>query len=163
MCQQLEHELSLCHRNLILLLSSLSLLEGRCHSSPGDCQHINLLFHTRAFNVIALRTVWALVHITFVFLLLGIFLGTLLILWRLLLVSPLLRCLFSFIFAFWIHPQISSNQSLILGWFDGAHHHQLVLFLCERFHEICKARNLPGSSCEFCAIEGRNKDWVVKA
>src|SRR5882757_5575760 len=33
MCQQLEQELSLCHQNLILLLFSLSLLEGRCHSS----------------------------------------------------------------------------------------------------------------------------------
>ena len=35
MCQQLEHELSLCHLNLILLLSSLSFLEGICHSYPG--------------------------------------------------------------------------------------------------------------------------------
>ena len=37
MCQQPMHELSLCLLNLILLLSSLSCLEGRCHYSSSSC------------------------------------------------------------------------------------------------------------------------------
>src|SRR5713226_5379660 len=50
MCQQLEHELSLCHRNLILLLYSLSFLEGRCHSSPGDWSAYQSAFSYKSFQ-----------------------------------------------------------------------------------------------------------------
>src|SRR5713101_3078146 len=50
MCQQLEHELSLCHRKLILLLSSLSFMEGRCHSSPGDWSAYQSAFSYKRFQ-----------------------------------------------------------------------------------------------------------------
>ena len=72
MCQQPMHELS-------LNLSSFSLLWVFWKGDPILLQelgqHINLLFHTIAFKVIALIAVCALVHFTFVFLLLVFFLG----------------------------------------------------------------------------------------
>ena len=162
MCQQLEHELSLCHQNLILLLSSLSCLEGRCHSSPR--------FGSACLSSFSYKTVQCdfpyCSMSTCSFLL---FFSSGSSSWNL--VAPLETCscisfaqvVFSFLFSFWIHLRISSNQSLVFGWFDGAHHHQFVLFLCERFHEIYKARHLPGSSCQLCGIEGQNKHWIVKA
>ena len=139
MCQQLELELSLCHRNLILLLSSLRFLEGRCNSSPGDWSAYQSAFSYKRFQCDFPSNSMSTCSFHLCF-------------------SSLLRWIFSFLFSFSIHPRISSNQSLIFGWFDGAHHHQLVLFLCERFHEIYKARHLLGLSCEFCGIEGQNKD-----
>ena len=125
--------------------------------------HVNLLLHARALRMIFLTAVCTLAHFSFVLLLLRVLLRTLGLLWRLVLVSLLLRWLFSFIFSFWIHLWITSNQSLVFGWFDGAHHHQFILFLCERFHEICKARHFPGSGCQLCGIEGWNKHWIVRA
>ena len=125
-------------------------------------QLVNFILHVGAFRMITLTVVCALAHFSFVLLLLGVLLGTLRLLWRLVLVSLLLRWIFSFLLAFLIHPQISTNQSLVFGRFDGAHNHQFILFLCERFHEICKARHFPGSSCQLCGMEGRNKHWVVR-
>ena len=124
MCQQPMHELSLCLLNLILLPSSLSCLEGRCHSSPGVGSTCLFYFSYKSFQsdcpYCSMRTCS--------FHLYSSSSGS--SSWNLVLVSLLLRWIFSFLFAFWIHLRISSNQSLIFGWFDGAHHHQFILFLC---------------------------------
>ena len=50
--------------------------------------------------MISLIAVCALAHLSFVLLLLGVLLGTLRLLWRLVLVSLLLRWIFSFLLAF---------------------------------------------------------------
>ena len=84
--------------NLILLLSSLSFQEGNAFLLQEIGQHINLLFHTRAFSVIALIAVCALAH--FFLLLLVILLGTLWLLRRLFLVSLFLRWIFIFFISF---------------------------------------------------------------
>ena len=89
-------------------------------------QHVNFLLHTRALRMIALTAVCALAHFSYVLLLLGVLLGTLGLLFRLVLVSLFLRWIFSFVLSFWIHPWISSNQIFLFGSFDGAHHHQLI-------------------------------------
>ena len=65
--------------------------------------------------MISLIAVCALVHFTFVFLLLVVLLGTLLILRRLFLVSLLLRWLFSFIFSF-LNPPWNIQQSELDLW-----------------------------------------------
>ena len=75
----------------------------------------------------------------------------------------LLGWIFIFFLAFLILLWISSNQILVFGRFYGAHHHQFILFLCERFREICKFRHLPGLSCQLGGMEGRNKHWIVRA
>ena len=160
MCQQPRHVLSLCPLNLMLLPSSLSNDEGRCYSSPG--QHVNLLLHTRALGMIALAALCALSHFSFVLLLLGVLHGTSRLLLRLVLVSIFLRVIFRFFLTFWIHPWIYSNQILVFGRFDCAHHHQLILVLCEGFHEPNKIRNILGSSYQFSGIEGQNKHWIVR-
>ena len=126
-------------------------------------QHVNFLLHTRALKMIALTTVCALAHLSFVVLLLGVLLGTLGILLRLVLISLFLGWIFRFFISFWIHPWISNNQSLVFGRFDGAHHHQLVLFLCEGFHELCRLRNLLGLSFQLGGMEGQNKHLIVRA
>ena len=160
MCQQLRHVLSL---SVLWIWSSFPLL---WEIKKGDVillqdlgQHVNLLLHAWYFRMIALTAVCALANLSFVLLLLEVLLRALGILLRLVLVSRLLR----FLLAFWIHPWISSNQSLVFGRFDGAHHHQFVLFLCEGFHELCKFRHLLGSSCQLGGMEGRNKHWIVRA
>ena len=63
--------------------------------------------------MISLIAVCTLAHFSFVFLLLVILLGSLWLLWRLVLVSLLLRWLFSFLFAFLNPP--SNLQQLELG------------------------------------------------
>ena len=72
-------------------------------------QHVNLLLHAGAFRIIALTTVCALAHFSFVLLLLGVILGTLGILLRLVLVSLLLRWIFSF-FSFFLNLPLSLQQ-----------------------------------------------------
>ena len=162
MCTQPMHELSLYHLNLILLLSSLIFLEGRCHSSPGDWSAYQSAFSYKSFQCDCPLNSMTLVHFTFVFLLLGIFLGTLLILRRLLLVSSLLKWLFRFFISFLIHLRISSNQRLVFGRFDGAHHSQFILLLGEGFHELNNIRHLLGSSYQFSGIKGQKKHWIVR-
>ena len=63
-------------------------------------QHVNFLLHAIAFRMTSLTTVCALAHFSFVLLLLGVLLRTLRLLWRLILVSLLLRWIFSFLLAF---------------------------------------------------------------
>ena len=63
-------------------------------------QHVNFIFHTRALRMIALTAICALAHFSFVLLLLGVLLGTLGLLLRLVLVSLLLRWIFRFFIAF---------------------------------------------------------------
>ena len=108
--------------------------------------------------MISLTAVCTLAHLSFVLLLLEVLLGALGLLLRLVLVSLLLRWLLSFLLSFLIHPQISSNQSLVFGRFDGAHDHQLILLLCEGFHELCKLRHLSRSNCQLGEMEGRKKE-----
>ena len=123
----------------------------------GLGENVYLLFHTRSLRMIALTTVCALAHFSFILLLMGVLLGTLGLLLRLGLVYLLFRWLLwvSFLLSFGIHPRISDNQSLVFGRFDGAHHHQFIVFLCEGIHELSKLRNLPGSSCQLCGMEGQ--------
>ena len=164
MCQQPRHVLSL---SFLWIWSSFPLLweirkgDGILLQELG--QHVNFIFHTRALKMIALTTVCALSHFSFVLLLLGVLLGTLGILLRLVLVSLLLRCIFIFFLGFWIQTWISSNQILVFGSFDGAHYHQLILLLCERFHELYMLRNLLGSSYQIGGMEGQKKHWIVRA
>ena len=89
------HELSLCLLNLILLLSSLSCLEQRCHSSP-----VWLLLHEGYLSMISLIAVCTLAHFSFILLLLWVLLGTLGLLLRLWLVSLFLRWIFIFFLDF---------------------------------------------------------------
>ena len=62
--------------------------------------HVNFILHLGAFRMISLTAVCALSHFSFVLLLLGVLLGTLGLLWRLVFVSLLLRWLLSFILSF---------------------------------------------------------------
>ena len=59
-------------------------------------QHVNLLLHTRALRMIALTTVCALAHFSFVLILLEVLLGDLGLLLRLVLFSLFLRWIFRF-------------------------------------------------------------------
>ena len=63
-------------------------------------QHVNFLLHVGAFRMISLTAVCALAHFSFVLLLLEVLLGTLGLLWRLVLVSLLLRWLLIFLLSF---------------------------------------------------------------
>ena len=85
MFQQPRHVLSLYPLNLILLPSSISKGDVILLQELG--QHVNFLLHTRALKMIALTTVCALAHFSFVLLLLGVLLGTLGLLLGLVLVS----------------------------------------------------------------------------
>ena len=158
MCQQPKHVLSL---SVLWIWSSFSLLwpirKGDVIIFQYLGQHVNLLLHTGALRMIVLTTICALTHFSFV--LLGA-LGLLLIL---VLVSLLLRWLLSFLLSFLIHPRISSNQILVFGRFDCAHHHQFILFLCEGFHELSKLRKLLGSSYQLGGMEGKKKHWIVRS
>ena len=124
-------------------------------------QHVNLLLHTRALRMIALTAVCALGHFSFVLILMGVLIWTLGLLLRLVLVSLLLMCLFSFFISLLIHPWISGNQIFVFGRFDGSHH-ELILLLCEGFHELCKIRNIPGSCCQLGGMKCRKKHGVVR-
>ena len=136
---------------------------GRCYSSPGVGSTCQFSSSYKSSQDDSPYYVCALAHFSFILLLLGVLLGALGILLRLWLVSLLLRWIFSFFLSFWIHLWISSNQSLVFGRFDGAHHHQFILLLGEGFHELNKIRNIPGSSCQFSGIEGQNKHWIFRA
>ena len=63
-------------------------------------QHVNLLLHTRALRMISLTIVCTLAHFSFVLLLLGVLLGTLGLLWRLVLISLLIKWILSFLISF---------------------------------------------------------------
>ena len=65
--------------------------------------------------MIALTAVCALAHFSFVLLLLGVLLGTLRLLWRLVLVSLLLRWLFYLSFLF-LNPPSNLQQSKLDLW-----------------------------------------------
>ena len=99
MCQQPMHELSLCLLNLILLPSSLSCLEERFYSSPGVGSTCLFASSCRSFQndfpYCSMRTCSFLLCSSSS----GVLLGTLRLLWRLVLVSLLLRWIFSFLLA----------------------------------------------------------------
>ena len=90
----------------------------------------------------------------------------LLVVWRLLMrlgiVSLLIGRLIILLIFFGIHIWISSNQWLIFGRFDGAHHYQFMFLLGEGFHELRKLRKLLGSWFQLGGMEGRKNQWVVK-
>ena len=158
MCQKLRHVLSLCPLNLILLPSYLSNREGICYSSLGVGSACQFASSCKAFRMKSLIAVCALTHFSFVLLLLEVFLGSWGLLLRLWLVYIFLKWICIFFLSFWIHPWIPSNQSLVFGTFDSAHHHQLILLMCEGFHELCKIRNLPGLSCQLGGMEGKKNN-----
>ena len=153
MFQQPRNVLSLCPLNLILLPSSLRNREGIYYSSPGVGSTCQFSYSYK----IALTTVCALAHFSFVLLLLEVLLriwGSSGDLFLSLFFSGGFLAIFLPFESTLKSPATRawSLEGLIVPIITN-----LSCSLCERFHEICKARHFLGSSCQLCGMEGRDK------